>query len=83
MYSPSHSNSRKEIPEELVSRDFDIVDNRFISLTPNFKSLGTYLNQSFMEDFDAQARNFPATQNFKVLGQTIFRNHKISYKIKS
>ena len=52
MYFPSHSKSKEEIPEELVSGDFDIPGDRFVSFTSKFKYLGTYLSQLLTDDTD-------------------------------
>jgi exonuclease III len=83
VYFPSHSNLKKEIPEELVNGDFDIEDGRFVSFVPKFKYLGTYLSQSLTEEADIDARILAATKNFNALGRSIFRNRKIPIELRS
>ncbi|MCP4747957.1 MAG: hypothetical protein GY874_17745, partial [Desulfobacteraceae bacterium] len=83
MYFPSHSNLKKEIPKELVDGSYDIPGGRFVSFTPKFKYLGTYLSQTLSEDIDINARILAATKNFNALGRSIFRNRKISLGIRS
>ena len=83
MYFPSHSNLKKDIPQELIDGSYDIPGGRFVSFTPKFKYLGTYLSQSLTEDIDINARILAATKNFNALGRSIFRNRKISLDIRS
>ena len=72
MYFPFHSNSKKEILEELVNGDFDIEGKRFVTFTPNFKYLRTYLYQPLTEDYNIQTRITAATKFFNALGRSIF-----------
>ena len=83
MYFPSHSNLKKEIPKELVSGDFDIPGDRFVSFVKKFKYLGTFLSQTLSKDTDIDARITVATKNVNTLGRPIFRNRKINIKLRS
>ena len=40
------SNSKKEIPQELVDGSYDIPGGRFVSFTPKFKYLGATKHKS-------------------------------------
>ncbi|MCP4744834.1 MAG: reverse transcriptase family protein, partial [Desulfobacteraceae bacterium] len=82
MYFPSQSNFKKDIPQELIDGDFDLPGNRFVSFTPQFKYLGTYLSQNLTEEYDIDARIASATKNFNALGRSIFRNRRISLDIR-
>ena len=82
MYFPSQSNLKKDIPQELIDGDFDLPGERFVSFTPQFKYLGTYLCQNLTEEYDIDARITSAKKNFNALGQSIFRNRRISLDIR-
>ena len=83
MYFPSHSKLKKEIPEELVSGDFDIPSDRFVSFVKKFKYLGIYLSQTLSEDTDTDAKILVATKNFNAIGRPIFWICKINIKLRS
>lgn len=81
MYIPCDSNM--PITDHLKSGNYDVSEGKFVSYTPHFKYLGTYLSQTLSDDYDIDQRLIAATRHFNAYGRSIFRDRKIRLEIRT